>query len=376
MHIELPANTLLAGNKYRIERMLGKGGFGITYLGTQTLLNRKVAIKEFFMSDFCSRDNSSSLVTMSSDVNTEKVNTYRKKFLKEARTIAALNHPHIVKVIDVFEENGTAYYAMEYISDTSVQDYMKEHGPLSEAQALSIIRQVGEALSFIHSQKFLHLDVKPSNIMLRSMDDAVLIDFGISKHYTDTGSQTSTSTSGISRGYAPMEQYKEGGVASFTPATDVYSLGATLYAMLIGKRPPEAQDVFQNGLPPMPSTISASTIEAVLAAMRPAKVDRPQSVDQFLLMLEGTVKPAGGGATNMRSIIEGHEAVGEYKEAYNLCLECIRKGNDVEYAQEKCKTLIPLMRKKNKSHGRWMYVWAVVITIAGLILSIIIGINQ
>ena len=217
MHIELPANTLLSGNKYRIERMLGKGGFGITYLGTQTVLNRKVAIKEFFMSDFCSRDNSSSLVTMSSDVNTEKVNTYRKKFLKEARTIAALNHPHIVKVIDVFEENGTAYYAMEYISDTSVQDYMKEHGPLSEAQALSIIRQVGEALSFIHSQKFLHLDVKPSNIMLRSMDDAVLIDFGISKHYTDTGSQTSTSTSGISRGYAPMEQYKEGGVAPQPP---------------------------------------------------------------------------------------------------------------------------------------------------------------
>ena len=370
-----PGTTIHVG-KYKIERVLGQGGFGITYLGTQTGLNRKVAIKEFFMSDFCSRDVTSSVVKLISEINTEKVNSFRNKFLKEARTIAALNHPHIVKVIDVFEDNDTAYYVMEYISDTSVQDYTKAHGVLSESQALTIIRQIGDALSFIHSHKFLHLDVKPSNIMLRSLSDAVLIDFGISKHYTDTGSQTSTSISGISRGYAPMEQYKEGGVVSFSPATDVYSLGATLYAMLIGKRPPEAQDVFQNGLPPMPPTISASTIEAVLAAMRPAKVDRPQSVDQFLRMLEGKDKPTGGGTTNLRSIIEGHEAVGEYKEAYNLCLECIRKGDDVEYAQEKCKTLIPLMRKKNKSHGRWMYVWAVVISIAGAILSIIIGINQ
>lgn len=372
--IELPSQTILQGSKYRIERMLGKGGFGITYLGTQMGLNRKVAIKEFFMSDFCSRDTSSSAVTLTSAANTEKVNTYRQKFLKEARTIAALNHPHIVKVVDVFEENGTAYYVMEYISDTSVQSYINQQGVLSEEEALTIIRQVGDALSFIHKQKFLHLDVKPANIMLRSATDAVLIDFGISKHYTEQGNQTTTSQSGISRGYAPMEQYKAGGVASFTPATDIYSLGATLYAMVTGKRPPEAQDVFQNGLPPMPATLSASTIEAVLAAMRPARADRPQSVDEFLSMLAGTTKADTATKTDMRAVIEGHEAVGEYKEAYNLCLECIRKGIDVEYAQEKCKTLIPLMRKRNKRNGRWMYVWAIVLSIVATILSIVIGI--
>ena len=208
----------------------------------------------------------------------------------------------------------------------------------------------------------LHLDIKPANVMMREDGTAVLIDFGISKHYTDSGTQTTTSLGGISRGYAPMEQYLEGGVAHFSPATDVYSLGATLLYMLTGQRPPEAQTVFNEGLPPLPATLSKSTREAITAAMRPQRVERLQSVAAFLAVLGGE-EAVVNTDKQLRYVIEQLELRGEYKEAYLRCMDCIDKGIEVEFAQHKAEQLIPLMRKSTKKSSFWLYFWSVVLTI-------------
>ena len=299
MENNLHPETVLQGSKYKITKMLGQGGFGITYAGIQTGLNRPVAIKEFYMRDFCSRD-ASMTVTYTRTDEMDTVRSFQQKFLKEARLIADLQHSNIVKIIDVFEENNTAYYVMEHIAGGSLQDYVEQHGPLPEQKALSIIRQVASALDHVHQHKILHLDVKPANVMLRDDGTAVLIDFGISKHYTDSGTQTTTSLGGISRGYAPMEQYAEDGVAKFSPATDIYSLGATLYFMLSGARPPEPQAIVSNGLSPLPGHISAATQSAVRKAMHPQRNQRPQTVTAFLSNLNSNRSAVGQHAKQQK----------------------------------------------------------------------------
>lgn len=214
----------LQGGKYRIEKVLGQGGFGITYLAIQGGLERTVAIKEFFMREACCRASDSRGVTLGTEGNRETVDRYRQKFLKEARSIARLNHPHIVRIIDVFEENGTAYYVMEYVAGGSLSDRVGCQGALSESEATRYIRQVADALTYIHTQRMTHLDVKPANIMLTDKDEVVLIDFGLAKQYDSaTGHQTSSTPVGISEGYAPLEQYMQGGVGEFSPETDVYA---------------------------------------------------------------------------------------------------------------------------------------------------------
>ena len=293
--MQLKIGTLLKGGTYRIERILGQGGFGITYLAFQSGLNRKVALKEFFMKEHCNREGDTSMVTVPSYGSREMVNRFRQKFIKEAQTIAGMDNHHIITLHDIFEENGTAYYVMEYLSCGSLSDRIPSDG-LPESEALGYIRQVCDALSYIHENKILHLDIKPSNILFRKADEAVLIDFGISKHYDEAGgSQTSSTPVGVSEGYAPTEQYESEGVSSFSASTDIYSLGATLYCLLTGHRPPKASIVLNDGLPPLPSSVSCSVRGAVESAMSPRRKDRPQSVEKFLFLLdsgsEATVVP-------------------------------------------------------------------------------------
>ena len=283
--MQLTIGTELQGGKYRILEIVGQGGFGITYLAEQTSLGRKVAIKEFFMKELCNRDADTSYVTVPSIGSRELVERFRQKFLKEARSIASLEHKNIVPIIDVFEENGTAYYVMKNIAGGSLADKVKS-GALPESDAVRYIRQVASALEFVHSKRMMHLDVKPANILLDDTDSAVLIDFGLAKQYDDAGTQTSTTPVGISHGYAPMEQYKRGGVGTFSPATDIYSLGATLYKLVTGVTPPEASDVGNEGLPVLPSDISLAVRGAIEAAMQFRVKDRPQSIEAFLEMIE------------------------------------------------------------------------------------------
>lgn len=279
----LNEGTLLQGGKYRIDKCIGHGGFGITYLAVQVGLDREVAIKEFFIRKHCSRDEATKQVCTSS-AGEAVVAKYRQKFIKEAKTIAALNHPNVVKIYDVFEENHTAYYVMERLEPRELSVRIPATG-LPEHEALGYLRQIGEALKYVHSKKILHLDVKPSNVMFRNTGEAVLIDFGISKRYDSSGGQTSSTPIGVSVGYAPIEQFNQD-LKSFTPATDVYSLAATLYKLVTGVTPPDTTSITDGEEDWLPNNLSARVRDAIKAGMAIKRKDRPQTVEAFLKMLE------------------------------------------------------------------------------------------
>ena len=284
--MHLKNGAVLQGGRYRIERLLGQGGFGITYLAVQSGLNRKVAIKEFFMKEHCNRDAETSHVSVPSLGSQELVTRFKDKFLKEAATIAAMENDHIVRIHDIFEENGTAYYVMEYLGEDNLQSRIPASG-MPYQEAVGYIRQIAAALGYIHSQNILHLDIKPSNVLFRKGTDAVLIDFGVSKHYDgEGGSQTSSTPVGLSRGYAPLEQNKAGGVSQFTPSTDIYALGATFYKLITGQTPPEADEVNENGLPAFPSSVPSEIASVIEKAMQPKRKDRPQSLNEFFAILD------------------------------------------------------------------------------------------
>ena len=288
----LKTNAVLQNGKYRIEGVLGQGGFGITYLASQVALNRKVTIKEFFMKELCNRDEQTSQVSVPSMGSVDTVARFRAKFVKEAQTIAALNNPHIIHIHDIFEENGTAYYVMDYLSGGSLSDLVQRNGVLAEATALGYIRQVADALSYIHARNINHLDIKPSNVLIDGNGNAVVIDFGLSKRYDETGSQTSTTPVGISHGFAPLEQYQPGGVSTFSPTTDIYSLGATLYKLLSGQTPPNATALLDADLDLSRLSASPSTKAAIAAAMQPKRKGRPKTVEAFIAMLDEKVAPS------------------------------------------------------------------------------------
>ena len=280
---------MLRHETYRIDRVLGQGGFGITYLATDLNLDRKVAIKEFFPKDYCGRETVTSHVTLGTQNANEFVNKLKAKFLKEARNIAKFDHPGIIKIHAAFEENNTAYYVMDYIEGESLSEIVKRFGALPETKAVEYISKVGEALEYVHARKINHLDIKPANIMVRRSDDnPILIDFGLSKQYDSSGNQTSTTPTGISHGYAPMEQYNDGGVREFSPQTDVYSLGATLYFLLSGVTPPQATKLIEDELT-FPSAIPRHLINPILKAMEPVRKSRYASASAFCHAITGDV---------------------------------------------------------------------------------------
>ena len=290
--MKLQPETLLKNGSYRIISALGQGGFGITYLAEHIHMCRKVCIKEFFPTSLYRRDDISHLATVKDDDNVQVVNAFKAKFLKEARTISTMDNPHIVRVFDSFEENGTAYYVMEYIEGESLASIVERDGALDESTARRYIAEVADALGYLHERNTLHLDVKPHNIMVRKSDDrAILIDFGLAKHYDDeSGTQTTSTLGGRSHGYSPIEQYDDGGVAHFSPETDIYSLGATLYYLVTASHPPRANVVGSNGLPELPHSVSSPTRAAITAAMGFSIKQRPHTTATFMSHLNGGAK--------------------------------------------------------------------------------------
>ena len=384
---ELTKGCTLQHGKYKIVKTLGQGGFGITYQGMQTGLNRKVAIKEFFMEDYCEREDGVSQVSfVGTKGNQELVKRFREKFVKEAQLIAGLEDvPHIIRIHDVFEENGTAYYVMQYIEGGSLKDLVKRHGKLDEATAVRYISQVADALSALHQRHIMHLDVKPDNILLKD-DEAVLIDFGVSKHYDKEGNATTTTPVARSKGYAPLEQYKQGGVGEFSPETDIYSLGATLFFLLVGEMPPEATELVQNPIK-CPSFVPASIANAISLAMKPNKAERLHSVNDFIdeisnlkVDLDSTIidciEDKNGiklsQATELKRIIEQLEENGEYKEAYNRCIDCINLGINVDYALTKSNHLLPIIKHRANVKKTTYFIIIAIVIIVTFILSIII----
>lgn len=295
--MELTSGVSLQGGKYRIISSLGQGGFGITYLAEHTTLGAHVCIKEFFIKDFCNRSDDGSVFSVVSENSRADIDGFKRKFLDEARKLYKIKHNHIVSVTDLFEENNTAYYVMDYIEGETLQGRINREGALSESDARRYICEVAEALRYIHENSMLHLDIKPGNIMVRSNGDtAIVIDFGLAKHYDpETGHQTTTYLGAQSPGYAPFEQgLSGGGVKMFCPATDIYSLGATLFALVTGVRPPEAATIPNEGLPELPAHLMPSTREAITCAMEYGIKSRPQSIDEFLSILDNTSDRVAG----------------------------------------------------------------------------------
>lgn len=294
----LPIGTLLRNGTYRIVRFIASGGFGCTYEAMHTVFEERVAIKEFYVKDFCNRDATTSHISVGTLSKKPLVEKLHRKFIEEAKSQRSMKHPGIVRVTDVFDENGTAYYVMDYIDGASLTDILKQKGKLSEKEALDYIRQAAEALSYVHASQRLHLDIKPSNIMVDKSGRAILIDFGTSKQYDEVGGENTSTLLGHTPGYASPEQMACS-VTKFMPATDVYSLGATLYKLLSGITPPECMmRVSGEPVKPLPDTVSIATRRAIEAAMRLDRLQRPQSMKSFLNMLDAGAEAAGGGGSD------------------------------------------------------------------------------
>lgn len=315
--VGLPSGTLLRHNTFRIEKILGAGGFGITYLATDLNLMRFVAIKEFYPSGYCRRESDDSLTAGSMNVTGDRdmVGKMKAKFLKEARNIAKFDHPGIVKIHAAFEENNTAYYVMDYIEGQSLEDLVDRKGPLSVDQAAEYVRQVGDSLEYVHLHKINHLDVKPSNIIVRSRDDRpILIDFGLAKQYDSKGKQTSTTVMGVSHGFSPIEQYS--GIPNFSPQTDVYSLAATLYFLVSGKIPPDATVLSNTQNLVFPANFPPQLKGLIIKGMS-VWSQRHQTVKQFLEHLSSIVRQSTSERAEERFEQKSHRETKIYLTSEN-----------------------------------------------------------
>jgi len=269
-----PGQTIF---EYRIERMLGGGGFGITYLAQDINLQLPVAIKEYFPGDLAVRAADLSVHVRSGE-NKGQFQWGLERFLDEARALASFRHPNIVRVLRYFKENGTAYIVMEYESGDPLKRWLAKQPALDQQSLLKIIYPLMDGLEAVHKVNFLHRDIKPDNIYIRADGTPVLLDFGAARRLT--GNQDMTNI--VSPGFAPFEQYHSKGHQG--PWTDVYSLGAVMYWMTTGHKPMEsASRVREDSMPKAADTASAVVFGAPLLraidwAMSPNETQRPQDI--------------------------------------------------------------------------------------------------
>jgi len=268
------AGKTLQGGKYTLEQELGRGGFGITFKATHRYLNQIVVIKT--LNDTLRRE--------------AQFAKFQTQFQDEARRLATCVHPHIVRVSDFFIEEGLPYMVMDYIPGATLDLVVFPDKPLLEAKAIHYIQQIGSALQVVHQNNLLHRDIKPQNIILRQgTEEVVLIDFGIAREFNSGSTQTHTGM--VSEGYAPIEQYLY--QAPRTPATDVYGLAATMYALLTGKVPVAAS---LRDRVPMPAPIdlqpqlSKSVSQAVMRGMAVEAKFRPATISEWLALLPGATR--------------------------------------------------------------------------------------
>ena len=275
--------------RYKIIDVLGQGGFGITYLAIgevkvgNVTTDAKFAIKEHFPSTFSNREG------LSVVPKEDKISEYERSksdFISEAKKIHALGteNENIVKVNEVFEENRTAYYVMQYINGVSLTDYVKSKKKLSYNETLTLLLPIVNAVDFLHKSRINHLDIKPDNIMLHDSIDGkvpVLIDFGLSVHFKKNGDKTSPKgVMGVSEGYSPLEQYA--GIKEFNPATDIYSLAATMLYALTGVTPKGASDLKLSEVRANLAKLAPQqAIDALCKALNKSYEDRTASVNAF-----------------------------------------------------------------------------------------------
>lgn len=281
----LQVGTILHGT-YKIESYLASGGFGNTYLTKNIEFDETYAIKEFFVKGVCQRDGNSTTISVSNPENTNSFEQQREKFKKEARRLRSLSNPHIVKVYDLFEENGTAYYVMDYVDGENLSARLKRtNAPLVESEVRNYLNQILDGLEAIHNKGMFHLDIKPANIMVDSHDVVKLIDFGASKQQSTVGGATMSTSISYTNGYAPSEQMAQS-YDKFGPWTDFYALGATMYKLLTNQDPPSVSDLSEDetedkhlGLP-MPN-VSEEMKKLVVWMMQVNRLKRPKNVGEI-----------------------------------------------------------------------------------------------
>ena len=282
---ELPKGTTLHNGKYIIEKVLGVGGFGITYYAKHATLNQYYAIKEFFISGYCVRNTQTSKLHLQG-ITDEEYENYKRKFTEEAQTLTKLKHPNIVKVIDVFEENDTSYIVMPFVEGITLQKLVDKKGKLDYETSVNYVAQIAEAINHIHEQGILHRDVKPDNIMITPEYTAVLIDFGSAREFIHDKTQSHTSI--LTKGYAPLEQYSNVGKKGFY--SDVYSLGAVFYFIVTGKKPLDAAARLLQEMK-APKTLASNlpdiANETILKAMALKPEERYQNVGELMVTLTG-----------------------------------------------------------------------------------------
>ena len=286
----LQVGTILHGT-YKIESYLASGGFGNTYLAKNIEFDETYAIKEFFVKGVCQRDDNSTTISVSNAENTNSFEQQREKFKKEARRLRSLSNPHIVKVYDLFEENGTAYYVMDYVDGENLSARLKRtNAPLAESEVRNYLNQILDGLEAIHNEGMFHLDIKPANIMVDSHDVVKLIDFGASKQQSTVGGATMSTGISYTNGYAPSEQMAQS-YDKFGPWTDFYALGATMYKLLTNQDPPSVSDLSEDGTEdkhlalPMPN-ISEEMKKLVVWMMQENRLKRPKNVGEIRCILQ------------------------------------------------------------------------------------------
>ena len=286
----LKEGTILNNGKYQIIRHIASGGFGNTYeVRNTSLQSLRLAMKEFFIKGDTHRDSDSLTVTVSNSEKKELFSRSLAKFKTEAERLCQLRNEHIVGVHDFFEENGTAYYVMEYIEGKSLSQIQKESGsPMPEPQALSVLNQMLDALESVHSRQIWHMDIKPGNILINQYGKCTLIDFGASKQTDVEGMVTASTSLAYTPGYAPPEQVG-GNKEKWGPWTDLFALGATMYNLLTGNRPPTHDDVIDRGKDAYtyPANVSVTTRQVIEKMMELSPLRRPQNVNEVRLLLNG-----------------------------------------------------------------------------------------
>ena len=293
----MSAHALPAGyavQEYRIDKLLGVGGFGLTYLATDANLNLRVALKEYLPGDIALRGEDQS-ITPSSPAAADDFDWGKRRFLDESRTLASFRHPNIVRVMRFFEANGSAYMVMEYVEGDALPDWIKPRRPLDQPQIAAIVGPLLDGLEVVHAAGYMHRDIKPGNIYIRSDGSPVLLDFGSARQ------KNQELTAIVSPGYAPFEQYHTQGKQG--PWSDLYALAGVLYWMITGNRPLEAAARVREDS--MASAVQAAErhryapefLAAIDWALSPHEDSRPQSAGEWRQALLGTAPPPAGDET-------------------------------------------------------------------------------
>jgi serine/threonine protein kinase len=274
-----------AVHEYRVDALLGVGGFGLTYLATDVNLNLRVALKEYLPGDIALRLHDHTILPSSAEHGTT-FEWGKRRFLDESRTLASFRHPNIVRVMRFFEANGTAYMVMEYVDGAALPDWLKPRRPLPHAHLTELVGPLLDGLQIVHTAGYLHRDIKPGNIYIRHDDSPVLLDFGSARQ------QNKDATAIVTPGYAPFEQYHTEGKQG--PWSDIYAFAGVLYWIITGNRPLEAAArVRQDSMPPALQAgdrvrYRGEFLAAVDWGLAPHEDDRPKSVREWREALLGS----------------------------------------------------------------------------------------